>query len=256
MAIITLITDFGTSDHYVAALKAKILSINSGLTIVDISHDVRTGDLAHSAHLLKSVYDNFPKGTIHLISVGTTGRPDEKHLALKLNEHYFIGTDNGLFGLISDNDGMAVELVGNNQHLHAFVALDILAPAAAKIASGTSFHDLGKGMSNYKKMLKRHLKATKKQISGHVIRVDHYGNLITNIDKEPFDILSKDKSFTISFGRYHARRINDYYSQVEPGDYFVVFNSASVLEIGIYQGNASQLLGLEFDSPVIINFEE
>jgi len=256
MAIITLLTDFGYSDHYVAAVKAKILSINPSLTIVDISHQVDIGDLAHTAHLLTSVYQKFPKGTSHLISVGTTGRPDEKHLALKLNEHYFIGTDNGLFGLISDNDGMAVDISSKNSANNTFIATEILAPAAAKIASGATFHDLGPAMADYKKMLKRHLKATKKLIAGHVIRVDHYGNLITNIDKEPFDILSKDKSFTISFGRYHARRINDFYSQVEPGDYFVVFNSSGVLEIGIYQGNAAQLLGIEFDSPVMINFEE
>lgn len=256
MAIITLLTDFGYSDHYVASLKAKILTNNPSLTVIDISHNVATGDLAHTAHLLKSVYASFPQGTIHLVAVGTTGHTEEKHIALKLNDHYFVGTDNGLFGLISDQEGMAVDITPQQLSNNTFIATEVLAPVAAKIASGASFHDLGTAMADYKKMLKRHLKATKKLISGHVIRVDHYGNLITNIEKEAFDILSKDKSYTIRFGRYHARRINDFYAQVEPGDYFVLFNSSEVLEIGIYQGNASQLLGLEFDSPVIINFEE
>ncbi len=105
-------------------------------------------------------------------------------------------------------------------------------------------------------MINRQIRATKKQIAGNIIRVDHFGNLITNIDKQTFDILVKDKGFEVSFGRESFSTINRNYDSVESGECFVVFNSHGLLEIGIKQGNAAQLLGLEYDSPVMINFKE
>jgi len=256
MALITLLSDFGYSDHYVAAMKARILSVNAGLSIVDISHEVAVSDLAHAAHVLKSAFRDFPENTVHLVSVNTSGHPDEKYIAVKLEEHYFICPDNGLLGLISDQPAAAVVDITPKDSVSTFQAIDIMCPAAAKLSNGTSIEELGTPLNSFKMMLPRHLRATKKQISGNVIRVDHYGNLITNIAKEPFDILSKDKAYNIVYGRDNSRKIHTYYGQVEPGDCFLVFNNQGLLEIGIYQGNASQLLGLGFDSPIMINFEE
>jgi S-adenosylmethionine hydrolase len=105
-------------------------------------------------------------------------------------------------------------------------------------------------------MLNRQVKATRKIIAGHVMRVDNYGNLITNILKHDFEILSKGKSFTIHFGGEKARRIQTDYHQVEQGDCFVLFNSLGLLEIGINKGNGSELLGLKYDSPVNVTFDE
>ena len=256
MAIITLLTDFGTSDHYTASLKAQILGINSGLNIIDISHTIAPSDLAHASFVLRNCYNDFPKGTVHLVSVGTSGHPKEKMIAIKLNDHYFIGADNGLFGLIAETEAQFSIEIPKKEGSTTFVAKNIMAGVAAKLASGVSLQDLGNPFPEYKKMLGRHLRATKSHISGHVTRVDHYGNVITNIEQKAFQALHQDRTFSVTFGRYNSRRIHDYYSQVEPGDYFVVFNSLGLLEIGIYQGNASELLGLEFDSPVTINFEE
>lgn len=256
MALISLLSDFGYSDHYVAAMKAKILSINSELSIVDISHDVALSDVAHASHLLKSVFRDFPKDTVHIISVNTSGHPDERYIAVKLEEHYFVCPDNGLLGLISDQPSTEVVDITPQDNTSTFQAVDIMCPAATKLASGSPISDLGTPMDSFKMMLPRHLRATKKQIAGNVIRVDHYGNLVTNIEKAAFDILSKDKAYNIVFGRENSRRVHQYYGQVEPGDCFLVFNSLGMLEIGIYQGNATELLGLGFDSPVMINFEE
>jgi S-adenosylmethionine hydrolase len=100
------------------------------------------------------------------------------------------------------------------------------------------------------------VKATKKAISGHVIRVDHSGNLITNIPRDAFDVLSKGKNYVIQFGGEKFRKIQSNYNQAEQGDCFVMFNSLNLLEIGIYKGNAATLLGLHYDSPVSITFEE
>ncbi|TRX55947.1 SAM-dependent chlorinase/fluorinase [Fulvivirga sp. M361] len=257
MAIITFLSDFGECDHYVAAVKAKILSINSGINIVDISHQVNTCDIAHAAFILKSVFRNFPKGTVHIVAVNTIGQAGDKYIAVELEGHYFVSTDNGILGLISDAEArIQVDINAINPITTSFPAKQIFAPAATKLASSTAIQDLGPTIPHFKKMLGRHLKANKSLIHGHVLRVDHYGNLITNIEKTAFDILSKQKKYTITFGRETARRINEAIHAVDAGDIFIIFNDLGLLEIGINQGHASELLGLSYDSPVIINFNE
>jgi S-adenosyl-L-methionine hydrolase (adenosine-forming) len=257
MPIVTLLTDSGEIDFYVAAIKAKILSINPGLRIEDISHRIAACDIGHGAFILKSVFRDFPKGTVHLVGVDAAGSEGDSFIALQLEDHFFVGVNNGLLGLISDKPHQnLVELNSIVPIETTFPEKEILAPAAAKLASGISMTDLGKPMSTFKKMTDRHMKATKKNILGHVLRVDHYGNLITNIEKEAFDVLSKNKVFTVHVGNEKFRKINTNYSQAKPGDCFLFFNSLGLLEIGINKGIANELLGLSKDSPVNIIFEE
>jgi len=257
MAIITLLTDSGEIDHYVAAIKAKILGINPGLNLIDISHKILSCDIAHGAFILKSVFRDFPKGTVHLVGVDASGGKEDQPVAIQLEDHFFVGADNGLFGLISNKTHQtAVSLNSVNPIQTTFPEKDILAPAAARLASGVAITTLGKPLTDFRKMLNRQVKATRRIIAGHVMRVDNYGNLITNILKQDFDILSKGKNFTIQFGGERARRIQTDYHQVEQGDCFVLFNSLGLLEIGINKGNGSELLGLNYDSPVNITFEE
>lgn len=257
MAIVTLLTDSGESDHYVAAIKAKILNTNAGIKVVDISHQIQPCDIAHAAFVLRAVFREFPKGTTHLVGIHTTGQRDDALIALQLEDHFFVGTDNGLFGLISEKSHQnLVELNTINPVHSTFPEKDILAPVAAKLASGVALSDIGKPMASFKKMIDRQVKATKKQIAGHVIKVDNYGNLITNIPKEAFDVLSKGKAFTIQFGGEKFRRIHTQYNQADEGECFLLFNSLGLLEIGIYKGHASELLGLAYGSMVNIIFEE
>jgi S-adenosyl-L-methionine hydrolase (adenosine-forming) len=257
MAIVTLLTDSGESDHYVAAITAKILTINSGVKVVDISHQIQPCDIGHAAFVLRSVFREFPKGTTHLVGIHSTGQRDDAFIALQLEDHFFVGTDNGLFGLISEKSHQnLVELNTINTIHSTFPEKDIFAPAAAKLASGIAIADIGKPMQSFKKMIDRQVKATKKQIAGHVIKVDNFGNLITNIPKEAFDVLSKEKTFTIQFGGEKFKRIHTQYNQADEGECFLLFNSLGLLEIGIYKGHASELLGLSYGSMVNIIFEE
>lgn len=255
MALITFMSDFGYSDHYIAAVKAKILQVNPGLQIIDISHHIEHFNIAHGSYVLGSVFRDFPKGSVHLVSVDSMGNAPDPFIALKLEEHYFVGTDNGLFGLISEQQASAIiEIINFDQKNTTFPAKDIFAPVAAKLASGSSIYDQGKTIPSFKKMIGRQPRTTKKQISGHVIRVDSYGNLITNIQQEVFNILNKKNEFTITFGRESSNRIHNFISQTGNGDCFIIFNNAGLLEIGINKGNASELLGLFYDSPVNIIF--
>lgn len=257
MAIVTLLSDSGEYDHYVAAVKAKILSTNPSIKIVDISHRIVPCDIGHAAFVLKAVFRDFPKGTTHLVAVDSVGKKDTTPIAMQLEDHYFVGADNGLFGLITEKQHQYIaELNTINPINTTFPEKDIFAPAAAKLASGVSLTDLGKPLNTFKRMIDRQVKATKKQITGSVVRVDYYGNLITNIPKEAFDFLSKDKIYTIQFGGEKFRRVNNNYYEVEEGDCFIVFNNLGLLEIGVNRGNASELFGIEYDGMVTIIFEE
>ncbi len=257
MAIITLLTDSGENDHYVAAIKAKIMSINPGVRVMDITHKIASCDIAHAAFVLRSLFRDFPKGTVHLVGVHATGNRGDSPIALQLEDQFFIGADNGLFGLISEKSHQTlIELNTINSINTTFPERDIFAPAAVKLASGIALSDLGKPLPSFKKMIDRQVKATKKQITGTIIHVDSVGNLITNIPKETFEYLSANKVYTVQFAGEKFRRIHTNYNQADDGECFILFNSLGLLEIGIYKGNASELLGLSYDSSVNIFFEE
>jgi len=257
MAIVTLLTDSGEHDHYVAAIKAKIFSTNPGIRIVDISHRIAPCDIGHAAFILKAVFRDFPKGTTHLVAIDSVGKRDTVPIAMQLEDHFFVGADNGLFGLITDRPHQYIAQLNTiNPIQTTFPEKDIFATVAAKLASGVSLTDLGRPLTTFKRMIDRQVKATKKQITGSVIRVDNFGNLLTNIPKEAFDVLSKEKVYTIQFGGEKFRRVNANYSDVEEGDCFLLFNTLGLLEIGVNRGNASELFGMNYDSVVNIIFEE
>jgi hypothetical protein len=250
-------SDFGMSDHYVSAIKAKVISINPGLRIFDISHQIDPFNIAHGAFVLKSVFRDFPKGTIHLISINSHGEKSNRYLAAKIEGHFFVGPDNGIFSLISEEEpSMIAELFNNDNQHTSFPSKHILAKAAAMLASGSGLNDIGTYTKEYLQKIDRKFRATKKQISGNVIQVDHYGNLITNIEEEVFNILRKDRKFMIHFGREKADKIHDCYNENDDGDCFVLFNDLGLLEIGINKGSASKLLGMKYDSPISIIFDE
>ena len=259
MAIVTFMSDFGTEDHYVAAVKARLLGINPNLSIVDITHQLPTSDVGQAAYTLKQIFRDFPPGTVHLCGIENHTDTATKLVAIKLEEYYFVGENNGLFSLVSDQKPTAVVALNElNPIQSTFHAKDILAPTAAALASGQNIHEMGPNLEQMHTLLGRQLKVTKREISGNVVRVDHYGNLITNIDKQSFDTIRKlngEKAFEVCFGRERTARIHQKYGEVESGEYFVIFNSNGYLQIGINKGKASELMGIHHDAPIIINFQ-
>ena len=257
MAIVTLLTDSGESDHYIAAIKARIFSIDPEIKIVDISHQIRVFDIGHGAYVLRSVFREFPKGTVHLVGVDAAGNRGDSFVFMLLDNHFFVGCDNGFFSLLSDSPPeKAWEITTANPISTTFPEKEILAETAAKLARGYDPDSLGKTLTALKRLIDRQVKATRKQITGHIIRVDHFGNLVTNIPKGAFDALNKGREYTVQFGGEKFRRIFALYNQADLGECFIVFNSHGFLEIGIFKGNASELFGLGYDSVVNIIFEE
>ncbi len=250
-------SDFGHRDAYVAAVKAKLHSLNSSIPVIDISHEIEPYNIAHAAFVLRSVYKDFPEGTVHLAAVNSHSGPDENFLAVKLEGHFFIGADNGLFSLLSDKSPeLIIELKKGEDYSPSFPEKTMLAAAAIGLASGKAIEELGTAITQVRQMLNRQVRVAKNMIAGHVVHIDHYGNLICNISKELFEQTRNARPYTISFAKEHFDYLAETYKSGDHGDCIVFFNSYHLLEIAICQGNAAELLGLMPDSPVIIRFHE
>lgn len=256
MALVTFTSDFGHGDHYVAAVKATLLSQDSALNIIDISHAIKSFDIAHMAFVVGSVFKKFPPGTIHLLGTNVGQSNRGSYLATKIEDHYFVAPNNGIISIISHKSPEFVIELSENQSNSTFPQINEAVDAVIQLKNGIELTTLGKQITNYTQLMLRQPRATRKEIAGHVIHVDKYGNLITNIKKQDFDILSKGKTYKIIFGRDTTNTVNTNYFDVEAGEAVFLFNSLNVLEIAINQGNASTLLGLNYDSPIVIQFEE
>ena len=254
MPLITFTSDFGLTDHYTAAVKAKLYSGIPSLQVIDISHEIDNFNIAHASFVLRSIYRDFPDNSIHLIAVGSSSA-SEDCIAVHLDNHYFLSSDNGIISLLTEREPDRIIKLEYLKPTN-FVARDILAPAAVAIANGKELTEMGTKVSEMQRKLPRQLKANKRLIAGNVIHVDHYGNLITNIDRFTFEVLSKNSDFEVIFGRERFDSIHDTYYDVDYGECVLFFNSLQLLEISINQGSAAQLLGLQYDSPVQILFDK
>ena len=186
MSIITIISDFGYSDNYVAALKASILKLNSNLNIVDISHNIKKFSISHAAHLIKNVYKDFPQGTIHIICVKASEK-NERIVVVKMNEHYFVTFDTGIFTLIDLKENYTAVSVDHSV-LSSFPEKAVMGPIAAKLAANNDITTIGNPIMDLKRKYFVQANITKNKIVGHILRIDHYGNLITNINYSDFAI--------------------------------------------------------------------
>ncbi|TGE25344.1 hypothetical protein E5K00_09195 [Hymenobacter aquaticus] len=252
MGLITFLSDFGYRDHYVAAVKARIMRLAPTQPVLDISHAVEPFNIAHALHVLDSVFRDFPKGTVHLVGVNDHGGSKGSWQAALFEDHYFVAANNGLLTLLTD--GKPEELVQIPAAATASPTRDILAPAAVHLAQGGLLADLGPAAHDSYQLLNRQLRLQDNRITGHVIHVDHYGNLITNISRTALEVIGRGRPCTIHFARETVREVAAHFQAADPGDAVCIFNSQDRLCIGVNQGNAAELLGLYFDSQVDIRF--
>ncbi|UOQ55478.1 SAM hydrolase/SAM-dependent halogenase family protein [Hymenobacter cellulosivorans] len=252
MGLITFLSDFGYRDHYVAAVKARIMQLAPTQPVLDISHAVEPFNIAHALHVLDSVFRDFPKGSVHLVGVNDHGGARGSWQAALFENHYFVAANNGLLTLLTD--GKPDELVQIPAAPTSSPTRDILAPAAVHLAKGGLISDLGPTATDSYQLLNRQLRLQDNRITGHVIHVDHYGNLITNISRTALEVIGRGRPCTIHFARETVRDIAAHFQASDPGDAVCIFNSQDRLCIGVNQGNAAELLGLYFDSQVDIRF--
>ena len=259
MAIITLTSDCGLKDHYIGSVKGAILSLLPDVTIVDITHDIPTFDIEPASYVIYNCYQNFPKGTIHIVAVNTEASIETPHIVMLYNGHYFIGADNGMFSLIvKGKPEKIIELnISQDSDYFTFSMRDVFVKAASLIVKGEKLEMLGFERNSLNEMIRLKPIEELNAIKGSVIYIDKYENVITNITKNLFRKIGKNRKFVISFrGGYEIDIINSAYKDADAGEKLALFGSSGFLEIAINMGNASGLLNLKLKDSVRIDFDE
>ena len=258
MSLITLISDWKNNDFYTGAIKGSILSLSPQVQLVDISHNINTFDIAQAAYILRNTYFHFPEETIHIICV--ENRPfRNRYIAIKVCGHYFLSADTGIFGLIFDADVAfkSYEIDIPDKDLYpTFPELSVLAPAACHLANKGQISELGPQIGDTNRQVPLMAVYEEDIINGRIIYIDSYGNAITNITKELFRKIRKDRSFRITVKNRHnvVTSISKSYYDVGVGDLLVIFNSDEQLEIALVNFNAAVTLSLDTDTYVRVQF--
>ncbi len=253
MTIVTLTTDFGLQDYYVGAAKGALLNAHPSLQIVDITHNIKNHDIVGAAYILKNVWQNFPEGTIHIVSVQNYSGNRGRFLSTYHRGHYFICPDNGIFSLVFEEKPEKVyELLFSGLRLKPI--REVVAGAVGHIAKNLPFDTIGLEATDVVEKIAFHPVISSAQIRGTVIHIDQYENAILNITRALFDKVGRGRPFSLSFKRHDPiTRLSHYYNDAPVGESLCIFNSDN-LEIAINMGSASELLGIRIDDMVQIDF--
>ena len=254
--IITLITDFGSKDGYVGTMKGVILTINPQVSLIDITHEVSPQDIFEAGFVLQNSYKFFPRHSIHLVVVDPGVGGERKALLIDTEDHLFIGPDNGVFTLIyeCENINRIIELTKSNFFLpdksSTFHGRDIFAPVAAHLSRGISVEDFGDVCNEIVTIDIPKPEITEGAITGVVLHIDNFGNLITNISEGLFRALIGEGSYKIMAGNKVTVGLKVSYSEVKKGEVLAIFGSAGYLEISAREQNAQKKLKMNKGSEI------
>ena len=258
--IITLTTDFGTADHYVAAMKGVIWTVAPTARIVDVTHEVTAYEITEGAFVVDEAWRWFPKKTVHVAvvdpGVGSSRRP----ILVEAGGHYFVGPDNGIFAMVyqpMEERGEKVvvrEITAERYFRHpvsrTFHGRDVFAPVAAHLAKGVPPARFGKRIEDYLKLHSfRPIRTSKRVWTGQVLRIDRFGNLITSFSVEEFEEI-KTRPFELAIGTEKLHRLALNYAEVDAGEAFVIVGSSGYLEVSVNQAQAAKRLGCGVGAPV------
>ncbi|MDC1080636.1 SAM-dependent chlorinase/fluorinase [Flavobacteriaceae bacterium] len=276
MSLVSLTTDFGLKDYFVASIKAELYQEIEGVNVIDVSHQISPFNHTEAAYVLKNAYSAFPKGSIHIIGVDSEYTPENVHIVMFLDGHYFIGANNGILSLIKE-DRIPEKIVEINIHeniVSSFPVLDVFVKVAGHIARKGSLDIIGKNINQIKEVtdVKPVINTLEDQILGSVIYIDNFGNVVTNINRKVFLEYHRGRAYTIFTKSVKLHTIYNSYTEAinfsipkenreEDGKKIALFNAAGKLELSIYKsnpqtvGSAYSLFGLEFRDTITIKFE-
>jgi S-adenosyl-L-methionine hydrolase (adenosine-forming) len=257
--IITLTTDYGTSDHFVGAMKGVILNVNPEATIVDLTHGVIAHDILDGALTIGRTYKFFPPRTIHVVvvdpGVGTERRP----ILVAGDTHYFVAPDNGVLSIIFDQSETihAWHITSEHYFLHpvsnTFHGRDIFAPVAGWLSKSWQTASFGEEITDYVRFSVPKPKTQGTKVKGVVLRVDHFGNLITNVTPEDVPALvAPDGNVTIRAGNGEIKKVCSTFAEGAAGEPIGIVGSSGYLEISVNKGNAAKMLGAARGSEVTV----
>lgn len=247
--LITLTTDFGSSDHFAGTMRGVILGVNPAAQLVDLCNSVNSFDVLDGALTLAQAYRYFPTDTIHLVvvdpGVGSTRRP----LLVQTSKHYFIAPDNGVLSLVLEQEErVLVRHITASHHFlqpvsNTFHGRDVFAPCAGWLSKGVEPEKFGDEITDYVRFaLPQPKPVAERALKGAVIKVDKFGNLITNLSTENAPALfAADARVNIKVGQAVVTSIRCNYAEGKPGELFAVLNSMGLLEIACNRGSAAQV---------------
>ncbi|MGH7700250.1 MAG: SAM hydrolase/SAM-dependent halogenase family protein [Gemmatimonadales bacterium] len=235
--IITLLTDFGTRDSYVAEVKAAVLSAAPVARLVDVTHEIPPGDIRAAAFILSRVWRRFPLGTVHVVVVDPGVGTGRRALAARGGDHFFVAPDNGLLSPLPD-DTRFVQLPVPPSASATFHGRDVFAPAAARLATGTPFSQLGRPVADVQRspLPAPHFDGV--AWSGEVMYVDRFGTLITNLRREHVE-----QGVRLTVGGTDVGPMRGTFGDVERGQFVAFVGSGGTVEIAVRGGSAARLLG-------------
>lgn len=252
---IVLLTDFGSKDYFVGAMKGVILSINKDANIIDITHEIPPQDIRSAGFALNACYKNFPAKTIFVAVVDPGVGSDRRAILVKTAEYYFIAPDNGLLSFIFDSEtDLRVFELTNDKFFYqpvspTFHGRDIFSPVAAHLSNGISPGEFGVQIKDYIFYKPEKPKQIdEKIIEAEIIHLDHFGNLITNLKNA--DLPEK---FTLKINHHKIIKLQDYFAEADRGEVFMIFGSAGFLEVVAFQDSAERILRAKVGQKVWIN---
>lgn len=253
MQLVSLISDYGRKDYYLAELKAALFSKCEDIQIIDISHEVEVYDIALAAYNLKYLLSSLPLNTINIISVNNYYDKKPKYIAFKRDQRYFIGPDNGVFSLVFDglSDVFEINLdLLDNRQVH-----NIYSHSAACIHHNLPFEEFALPYSDFNTRLNFRPVVTNQQIKATIIHIDQYENVVTNCTKDIFEKSRQGRGFSIYYKPNDPIDIlSKHYGEVNIGEPLAWFNNAGHLEIAINMGKASSVLHLFQNETIQIDF--
>jgi S-adenosyl-L-methionine hydrolase (adenosine-forming) len=243
--VITLLTDFGAGDHYVAAMKGVLLGICPGAKLVDISHEIAPFAIAEAAFTLEQTWRYFPRGTVHLIVVDPGVGSERRPILVDAGGHRFVAPDNGVLTMLFASTPLhKVRAITASRYFRepvskTFHGRDIFAPAAARLACGLSSARLGPRIDNYLQLDFAEPVRQGRRWTGSILKIDRFGNLITNFDSATLEQIAGQR-FRIKVGTRNITKLATHYSEVPEGELFAIAGSAGFLEISMNLGSAAQ----------------
>ena len=247
---VALLSDFGTRDHYAGALKAVVLSVCPDATLVDIGHEIPPHDVLAGALELAACYRYFPIGTIFLVVVDPGVGSSRRGIAADTGDYKFVAPDNGVLSAVfaETPPKRVVELTERKYARptvsRTFEGRDRFAPAAGWLAKGINLVWLGKSVADYQTLDLPRLAVAPGRVTGEVVRVDRFGNLITNIDRRTFETLAGGAAVAIRVGTREVGRLVATYADAPAGELCALFGGTDHLEVAVNAGDAAAALGL------------
>lgn len=253
MPIITLLSDWGHTDHYVASVKGMLLKRIPDAIIVDISHDIRHFDIKHASFVMRNAWRDFPEGTIHIIGVDSIESDQHPHVVVQSEGHYFIGADTGLLSIILEKKPEKIISLDINQDsgYFTFPARDRFVKVAALIAEGINIDELGEPTEALNLKILPEAVFEKEIIFGKVMHIDNYENVFTNIsDRFVREKMGKNQFYVLF--RKNVIQMVKAYGDVREGEVCALFASNGFLQIAVNRGKAATLFRFEVDNEVLV----